>query len=51
MIERHIKQELPFMASENIIMAVVKNGGDRQVLRFINSLSSILIELVKIRFN
>ena len=30
-IERHIKQELPFMASENIIMAVVKNGGDRQV--------------------
>ncbi|XP_028395582.1 adenylosuccinate lyase-like [Dendronephthya gigantea] len=29
-IERHIKQELPFMASENIIMAVVKNGGDRQ---------------------
>ncbi|XP_018326438.1 adenylosuccinate lyase-like [Agrilus planipennis] len=30
-IERHIKQELPFMASENIIMAMVKKGGDRQV--------------------
>ena len=51
MIERHIKQELPFMASENIIMAVVKSGGDRQVLRFINSSSSTPTELVKIRFN
>lgn len=30
-IERHIKQELPFMSTENIIMAMVKNGGDRQV--------------------
>lgn len=30
-IERHIKQELPFMSAENIIMAMVKNGGDRQV--------------------
>lgn len=30
-IERHINQELPFMATENIIMAVVKQGGDRQV--------------------
>jgi len=29
-IERHISQELPFMATENIIMAVVKKGGDRQ---------------------
>lgn len=29
-IARHILQELPFMATENIIMAVVKNGGDRQ---------------------
>lgn len=29
-IERRIKQELPFMATENIIMAVVKKGGDRQ---------------------
>jgi adenylosuccinate lyase len=30
-IERHIKQELPFMSAENIIMAMVKAGGDRQV--------------------
>ncbi|XP_046854826.1 adenylosuccinate lyase-like isoform X3 [Xenia sp. Carnegie-2017] len=29
-IERHIKQELPFMASETIIMEIVKRGGDRQ---------------------
>jgi adenylosuccinate lyase len=30
-VERHILQELPFMATENIIMAIVKKGGDRQV--------------------
>ena len=30
-IELHIRQELPFMATENIIMAMVKAGGDRQV--------------------
>ena len=30
-IEKHIRQELPFMASENIIMAMVKSGGNRQV--------------------
>jgi adenylosuccinate lyase len=29
-IERHIAQELPFMATENVIMALVKKGGDRQ---------------------
>ncbi|KZP27987.1 Adenylosuccinate lyase [Athelia psychrophila] len=29
-IERRIAQELPFMATENIIMALVKKGGDRQ---------------------
>lgn len=29
-IARRIAQELPFMATENIIMAMVKNGGDRQ---------------------
>jgi len=32
MIARHIQEELPFMASENIMMAAVKQGGDRQVL-------------------
>ncbi|GAW02049.1 adenylosuccinate lyase [Lentinula edodes] len=29
-IARRISQELPFMATENIIMALVKAGGDRQ---------------------
>ncbi|KAH9996165.1 adenylosuccinate lyase [Russula compacta] len=29
-ISRRIAQELPFMATENIIMALVKKGGDRQ---------------------
>lgn len=29
-IARRISQELPFMATENIIMAIVKSGGDRQ---------------------
>lgn len=31
-IDRHIREELPFMATENIIMAGVQRGGDRQVL-------------------
>jgi len=30
-INRHIQHELPFMATENFIMAMVKKGGDRQV--------------------
>ena len=29
-IARHINAELPFMATENIIMAMVRAGGDRQ---------------------
>ncbi|KAG1849497.1 L-Aspartase-like protein [Suillus subluteus] len=29
-IARRIAQELPFMATENIIMSIVKEGGDRQ---------------------
>ncbi|ARE87787.1 adenylosuccinate lyase [Clostridium formicaceticum] len=32
MIHQHIEKELPFMATENIIMEAVKNGGDRQEL-------------------
>jgi adenylosuccinate lyase len=32
MIERHVMAELPFMATENIMMAGVKRGGDRQQL-------------------
>lgn len=31
-IQKHIKEELPFMATENIIMHGVKAGGDRQEL-------------------
>ena len=31
-IEKHLRAELPFMATENIIMAGVKRGGDRQEL-------------------
>jgi len=31
-IEKHILEELPFMATENILMEAVKRGGDRQEL-------------------
>ncbi len=31
-IERHLMAELPFMATENILMACVRRGGDRQRL-------------------
>ncbi|XP_029168883.1 adenylosuccinate lyase [Nylanderia fulva] len=30
-IAKHVAQELPFMSTENVIMAMVKAGGDRQV--------------------
>ena len=32
MIEKRVLEELPFMATENILMAAVKHGGDRQDL-------------------
>ncbi|MDW7672022.1 MAG: adenylosuccinate lyase [Bacillota bacterium] len=32
MIQAHIDRELPFMATENILMEAVKKGGDRQSL-------------------
>lgn len=32
MIEKHLLEELPFMASEGILMLAVKNGGNRQGL-------------------
>lgn len=32
MAERHLKDELPFLATENILMYCVEKGGDRQVL-------------------
>jgi len=31
-IEKHLMSELPFMATENIMMDAVKRGGDRQEL-------------------
>ena len=31
-IEKHLNAELPFMASENVLMHCVKKGGDRQAL-------------------
>ncbi len=31
-IEKHLREELPFMATENIMMDAVKAGGDRQEL-------------------
>ena len=31
-IARHLREELPFMATENILMAAVAAGGDRQEL-------------------
>lgn len=31
-IEKHLNAELPFMATENILMYCVKEGGDRQLL-------------------
>lgn len=31
-IEKHIQDELPFMATENIMMEAVKRGGDRQII-------------------
>lgn len=49
-IEKHVKAELPFMATENIIMEGVKKGGDRQVLHGrIRDLSMQAAENVKVR--
>lgn len=31
-IEKHVREELPFIATENILMEAVKKGGDRQEL-------------------
>lgn len=48
-INKHVMAELPFMATENIIMEGVKRGGDRQILHEeIRKLSMIAAENVKI---
>ena len=31
-VERHLASELPLIATENLLMAAVKKGGDRQAL-------------------
>ena len=38
-IAKYVTQELPFMSTENIIMAMVKAGGDRQVTDHLNTLN------------
>lgn len=48
-IDKHVRAELPFMATENIIMEGVKKGGDRQKLHErIRRLSMKAAENVKI---
>lgn len=45
-INQHVNNELPFMASENIVIAVVNHGGNRQVRFFISQshgLSSVIL--------
>ncbi len=32
MIDKHLREEVPFMATENILMEAVRTGGDRQLL-------------------
>jgi len=32
MIERHVREELPFLAMERVLMEAAKVGGDRQLL-------------------
>ena len=41
MIEKHLMSELPFMATENIMMSAVKKGGDRQELHEKNRVHSM----------
>ena len=48
-IEKHVKSELPFMATENIIMECVKAGGDRQEIHEeIRKISMLAGENVKV---
>ena len=47
-IELHIRQELPFMATENMVMAMVKAGGSRQDCHVKSSMSGWKDQLVGI---
>ncbi|MDD3885924.1 MAG: adenylosuccinate lyase [Victivallaceae bacterium] len=40
-IARHIRAELPFMATENLLMAAVRRGGDRQNLHEVIRVNSM----------
>lgn len=42
-IARHVAQELPFMSAENVIMAMVKAGGDRQVRKALSIFTFVQI--------
>lgn len=49
-IDKHISEELPFMATENVIMEGVKAGGDRQELHEeIRKMSQIASQNVKMK--
>lgn len=47
-IERRIAQELPFMATENVIIAMVKAGADRQEVSSILVIPTRLMTLISI---
>ena len=48
-MERHLNEELPFMATENIMMYCVKKGGDRQELHeAIRELSVAVTKQIKL---
>lgn len=48
-MERHLNEELPFMATENIMMHCVKKGGDRQELHeAIRELSVAVTKQIKL---
>lgn len=52
MIEKNLKNELPFMATENIIMRAVKNGMDRQeVHEIIRQISMEEVKSIKLEGN
>jgi len=42
-IKRHVQSELPFMATESILMKCVKKGGDRQTLHEVIRIHSIAV--------
>lgn len=44
-MEKHLKEELPFMATENIMMHLVKKGGDRQIVH--EAIRSLSVETAK----